>query len=139
MTDPHPESAYRAPCRDCGAAYAACVDGDPCCQACLHTDAHVESGPDENESMTRYLAMLRDLCPNDAGSDHAWGWQESGDIYWLHICSALEAGWSLGQLDVTSGQRHRVVNRDPLTVEASVLCLGCQDHGWFRDGRWVSA
>ena len=33
---------------------------------------------------------------------------------------------------------HVLVSADPLTVEGSVLAP-CGLHGWFRDGKWVTA
>lgn len=35
--------------------------------------------------------------------------------------------------------RWRVVSWDPLTIEPSVLCRICGDHGYIREGRWVPA
>lgn len=78
------------------------------------------------------------VTPHNAGSGHHWGWTENGDLFWLHSCSA-RPGWSVGTIDLTSGTKHHLVSREPLTVEASVLCDACGDHGWFRDGKWVSA
>ena len=39
------------------------------------------------------------------------------------------------------GDRHRgtVVSWEPLTLEPSLLCRRCGDHGWVRGGRWVPA
>ena len=33
----------------------------------------------------------------------------------------------------------RLVSLEPLTVEPSVLCMRCGDHGYITDGRWVPA
>lgn len=33
----------------------------------------------------------------------------------------------------------RVVSREPLTLEPSLLCTACGNHGWIRGGRWVPA
>lgn len=35
--------------------------------------------------------------------------------------------------------RWRAVSVEPLTLEPSVLCRTCGNHGWVRDGRWVPA
>lgn len=32
----------------------------------------------------------------------------------------------------------RLVSRDPLTIEPSILC-GCGDHGFIRSGEWIPA
>jgi len=34
---------------------------------------------------------------------------------------------------------HRIVSHDPLTVEGSLICEDCGDHGFIREGRWVKA
>lgn len=35
--------------------------------------------------------------------------------------------------------RWRVITRDPLTLNPSVMCRTCGHHGWIRNGRWVPA
>lgn len=35
--------------------------------------------------------------------------------------------------------RWRVVSRDPLTLEPSLLCRTCGHHGFIRGGRWIPA
>ena len=85
--------------------------------------------------------------PNDLGSDHGWAWSEDteafdypGNIVYRHLCSRTgHVRHALGVIDVTSGKYHTLHSRDPLHVEASVLCPDCGDHGWIRDGKWVSA
>ena len=56
--------------------------------------------------------------------------------------------WCKGWVDFTGskwsllfGLQHgwRVLNRDPLTIEPSLLCRTCADHGYIRQGRWVVA
>lgn len=37
-----------------------------------------------------------------------------------------------------TGPKWQLLNIDPLHIEPSVLC-GCGDHGWIRDGKWISA
>ena len=38
-----------------------------------------------------------------------------------------------------TGSRWKVESWWPLTLTPSVLCTVCGQHGWIRDGRWVSA
>lgn len=38
-----------------------------------------------------------------------------------------------------AGHRWKVVQQDPLTLEPSILCRLCGNHGWIREGRWVKA
>lgn len=33
-------SVVNQPCRYCGTTYTTCVDGEPCCKACLYADGH---------------------------------------------------------------------------------------------------
>ncbi|MGZ6376665.1 MAG: hypothetical protein ACXWPI_18345 [Ktedonobacterales bacterium] len=37
------------------------------------------------------------------------------------------------------GQMWTLESWEPLTISPSVLCLQCGDHGFIRNGRWVSA
>jgi hypothetical protein len=92
---------------------------------------------DELFGRDAYVAGVFAATPHDAGSGHRYGWSDDGDILWAHLCTARPDGpeWQLSLIDVTSGERHRVMARDPLTLGGSVLCV-CGDHGWFRDGRW---
>ncbi len=66
------------------------------------------------------------------GAGHYLAWDHDGDLYWL--CPNCRG---LGTIDVTSGTRHAVVSKDPLTIEGSLLCVRCKAHGFVRDGRWV--
>lgn len=100
---------------------------------------------------------FRDAFPNDLGDDnHRWSWlvkaatsredlppavanyvPTTRDILWLHRCKGKpSAGW----IDLTSGTKHRLLGEDPLHIEPSIGCpVGCGDHGFVRDGRWVAA
>jgi hypothetical protein len=51
-----------------------------------------------------------------------------------------------GSQHATPGRTWRIVAGDPntpemdgLTLEPSLLCTACGDHGWVRDGKWVPA
>ena len=33
----------------------------------------------------------------------------------------------------------RLVTRDPLTLEPSIVCQRCGDHGFIRGGKWIPA
>lgn len=89
--------------------------------------------------------QCRSLAPIDLGNDHAIGWTATGDLHWLHRCTAddyrgdLPWRWALGTIDVTSGQRHTLRKRLPVDVGGSVLCPGCGDHGFINNGQWVKA
>lgn len=93
----------------------------------------------------RFEAWLLERCPIDLGdSNHRVGWQgEPGksDLWWLHRCPEHHVDNALGTIDVTSGTRHRLVAITPVSIHESdsVLCGGCGDHGYVRDGHWVAA
>lgn len=45
--------------------------------------------------------------------------------------------WNAPFIDITSGNFHRLVSREPLTIVASVLCPSCKLHGFITAGKWV--
>ncbi len=94
-------------------------------------------------------------APNAVTANPEFGWFSIDDMIWLSWHGApfesdlyevhnpvgdLGKPHGLGWIDVTSGQKHRIVSRDPLHIEASILCAqGCGFHGFVRDGHWVPA
>jgi hypothetical protein len=86
---------------------------------------------------------MLEVFPNDLGDqEHRWSWlvEAKGgrrNLLWLHRCGDR---WATCWIDLASGKRHRLVSEEPLTIKPSVLCpIGCGDHGYIRDGRWVTA
>lgn len=70
----------------------------------------------------------------DLGSGHHVLWME-GDLIWKHPSCR-----SYCFVDITSGEFHSLISREPLHIEASVLCpMGCGTHGFIRGGRWIPA
>lgn len=61
---------------------------------------------------------------------------------WWHDCPAVEHvswGW-IGRVSAERESGHRIVHHAPsLTVEGSLICPDCGDHGFIRDMRWVAA
>jgi hypothetical protein len=47
-------------------------------------------------------------------------------------------GW-LNIDPLAEGSRWNVEQAEPLTLSPSVLCRACGNHGFIRNGRWVSA
>lgn len=94
--------------------------------------------------MTTLKQWQREVFPNGLGDDeHRWSWivGPSGrkDIMWLHHCEQI-GKWATCLIDLTTGERHRLVSEHPLTLEPSILCpIGCGDHGFVRDDRWIAA
>lgn len=66
---------------------------------------------------------------------------EEGYIWW-HDCPAVAHpswGW-FGRVSGDKVSGHRVVSHVPtLTVEGSLLCPDCGDHGFIRETKWVPA
>lgn len=98
--------------------------------------------PDEEEGEKWWLPF----CDIDLGYDNWIGWQkdedrETGNLWHLHKCVVNgKKKWQLGWIDLTSGQKHKLITKDPLHIEASVACPGrCGNHGFIRDGKWQPA
>lgn len=68
------------------------------------------------------------------GDGHFVRWGTNGDLYWCHPGCR---GWHT--VDITSGKRHKLVSREPLTIQGSLLCVEFGTHGFIRDGKWVPA
>lgn len=89
-----------------------------------------------------YNAWIEEKLPIDLGDDnHRAGCDlfEDGDLdlWWSHRCAIGTR--APARIDITTGQRHSLISRDPLHVEPSILCRSCGDHGFIREGKWVSA
>lgn len=72
----------------------------------------------------------------------AWmGEPFESNLYEVHEPVGTAKFHGIGWIDVTSGAKHRIVSRDPLTIVASIACGqgGCGFHGFVRDGHWVAA
>lgn len=103
----------------------------------------------EDDARKTYEEWVRQMTPNDLGDDeHRWGWwpwegdgQSHEDIAWAHRCTNHGGRTSLvvARIDINSGKYHKLITKDPLHIEASVLCPACGDHGFIRGGRWVPA
>jgi hypothetical protein len=77
--------------------------------------------------------------------DIYFGWltHETNPTFW-HWCTALEAVPPERRVQdgcwVAAGtSTHKLVSREPLHLEPSLLWPCCGLHGWVRDGKWVSA
>ena len=71
----------------------------------------------------------------DIGGEHRLWWRADGDLWWLH------PGCGYHHVDVTSGTRHTLTLRDPITIQGSLLCLrkGGGPHGFVENGAWRDA
>lgn len=83
----------------------------------------------------------------DIGDRHflmEWGGQPPDFIptgYLWHHDGPTPTCSSWGWFGLKDGQEsgHRIVSHQPLTVEGSLICPDCGDHGFIRDSRWVVA
>lgn len=92
--------------------------------------------------LAEHNEWVAEHVPNDLGDgDHRWGPPMEGypatDIMWMHTCKG--GRHQLARIDVTSGNFHTLVSREPLHIEPSILCPVCGDHGFIREGKWVVA
>ena len=72
---------------------------------------------------------------------HAPGGRPSAWLWW-HDCPKQEhVSWSwFGTMEDGRASGHTIQQSEPLTIGGSLLCpQGCGDHGFIRDGRWVTA
>lgn len=90
------------------------------------------------------LPWIEEFFPNDLGSGHRWSWlvEASGptkrNLLWVHNCKNGKP--AVCWIDLASGTMHKLISDDPLHIEPSILCpVGCGDHGWIRDDKWVTA
>lgn len=75
----------------------------------------------------RDIAMTADTAPGLM----EWHWDESTG----HWCGGYVGFHNRGD----AAGKHELVSADPLTISPSVLCNHCQDHGFIREGKWVTA
>lgn len=56
-------------------------------------------------------------------ADESWCW---GGVHFESPAAVLFGGamWKL-------------ISKEPLHMEPSLLCMACRDHGWIRNGKWV--
>lgn len=95
-------------------------------------------------------AWVRALLGDDIGGEHYAAWAVIGDstparLWWAHRCTLTDMRGRerrrlmIARIEVESGTRHTLIERDPLTIGGSLLCGTCRDHGLIREGRWVPA
>lgn len=81
-------------------------------------------GPFESVFLRAYPAPYRVLFYPD------------GTVRFEHDCKIVDR---VRIICAPSLVNHTIVQREPLTIEASILCPDCGTHGWVRKGRWVAA
>jgi len=81
-------------------------------------------------------------------------WQENGtdlgDGHWIQLLEDGVTGYFAhrnpdgsicwGRIPLSGlGESWKIVSREPLTIEPSILCETHGVHGFIRDGKWVPA
>lgn len=88
-------------------------------------------------------AAVARMTPNDLGGGRRWGWTTNDprgrNVLWAHRCTKYDPPrHMLGTIDVAT-PIHTLMAEEPLHIEPSILCLDCGEHGFIRNGEWVSA
>lgn len=80
------------------------------------------------------------FIPHTLGESYRILWYPDGSAGFEHKCKMIDDETRLiCAPKLMLGQGHEVITRDPLHIEASILCPDCNTHGWIRNGRWVDA
>jgi hypothetical protein len=89
------------------------------------------------------LDFLRDITPLDDRGRIYVSASLYGDEHptWTHWCpmDKCDPGRGVSQWAMAGTPQHPVQQREPLTLDGSLLCPNCGLHGWIREGRWVNA
>lgn len=75
----------------------------------------------------------------ELGDDKAILLYDDGVARFAHRCDRGDRGVVLCSPLLQIGNGHTIVQADPLTIRASILCEDCGTHGWVTDGAWESA
>jgi hypothetical protein len=79
------------------------------------------------------------FIPHTGGETYRILWYPDGRVAFEHKCKVIDGQRVICAPRLQIGQGHEVITRDPLHIEASILCPDCGTHGWIRNGRWVEA
>jgi hypothetical protein len=79
-------------------------------------------------------------CWLDFDGEHFWFDHECrpADNPTLHDWR-IESGFSSAHMLPNGPDGWTITQKDPLTVEPSILCGACGVHGFFRNGAWTNA
>lgn len=76
----------------------------------------------------------------DLGEGRAVLFYDDGTVRFEHLCHRTRDGLTIIIAPrLALGQGHTIVQREPLTIVASIACGDCPIHGWVTNGAWVSA
>jgi hypothetical protein len=67
----------------------------------------------------------------------------AGAIAGWHVLHRRASGeWCMGTVNIdpnTAQGVWQLIQLDPLTIDPSILCRTCGEHGYIREGQWVDA
>lgn len=91
--------------------------------------------------MPKIPKYKKDALPFVVGGDVRWGWTEDtkGAMNGLlgHWCK--DNRYILTHVDISTGQNHQLISKDPIHIEPSLACRDCSFHGFIRNGQWINA
>lgn len=76
------------------------------------------------------------FIPHTLGPTYRVLWYADGTARFEHRCDRGVRGTVICAPLLQLDAGHRVVSRDPLTIEPSILCPDCGTHGFITEGRW---
>lgn len=59
-------------------------------------------------------------------------------LQWSHFCGFFGEE-DVRELPLTGSRGWTLISVEPLTISPSIRCGNCGEHGFIRDGQWVSA
>jgi hypothetical protein len=74
----------------------------------------------------------------DCWPEHPTGYRWWHDCRW-RVERGLHTSWGWFGETPNGRSGHVITSTEPLTVEGSLLCPDCGDHGFIRAGQWVPA
>jgi len=77
----------------------------------------------------------------DLGNERAILFMADGSVRFRHICGGTYTPMITAPA-LQIGHGHEIIQRDPLTIRASIACdveRGCNEHGFVTDGSWQAA
>lgn len=75
-----------------------------------------------------------EVIPQAGGPDYRLLWYANGDLRFEHPCIAGDGSACINAPLIT---KHDVAERDgKVTISPSILCHGCNTHGFIAESRW---
>ena len=93
---------------------------------------------DRHPELVDYPANLFGVL--DLGGRHFVLPNGAGGYLWWHDCAAVEhVSWGWFGPGHDKASEHVITAHQPLTVQGSLICEDCGDHGFIENGGWRPA